>query len=161
MVFNLAGAEAERKATVGVSVRSVEESKFPFIGQTGLSASLETLCSNGVRSPIYAADSSVQAIYVVSGSGRVEIVGFNGVKMVAGVKVGHLLVVPKYFVIGKEAGEDGMECFSIVTNLRPVIEELAGKASVWEALSEEVLQVSFNVSADFEKMFISKAANSN
>lgn len=119
MVFNLANAEPNHhKAEFGVSITSLEESKFPFIGQTGLSAMLEKLCPNGVRSPIYTVDSSVQVIYVVSGSGRVEIVGFNAVKMAAEVKAGQLLVVPKYFVVGKEAGEEGMECFSIVTTTK-------------------------------------------
>jgi len=40
---------------------------------------------------------------------------------------------------------------------RPLFEELAGKTSVWGALSPTVQQVSFNVDSEFQNLFISKS----
>jgi len=40
--------------------------------------------------------------------------------------------------------------------LRPLLEELAGRVSVWGALSPAVQQVALNVDSEFQKLFISK-----
>ncbi|KAI5384649.1 hypothetical protein KIW84_071597 [Lathyrus oleraceus] len=59
------------------------------------------------------------------------------------------------------AGDEGMESYSIVTTTKPLFEELAGKTSIWEALSPLVQQVSFNVDSKFQKLFISKVTENN
>ncbi|KAF9604656.1 hypothetical protein IFM89_008987 [Coptis chinensis] len=61
-----------------------------------------------------------------------------------------------FFVVSKIADNDGMEWFSIVTTPNPIFSHLAGKTSVWKALSPEVLQASFNVRPELEKQFTSK-----
>ncbi|KAB1200744.1 hypothetical protein CJ030_MR0G006466 [Morella rubra] len=65
------------------------------------------------------------------------------------VKPGQLLVVPRFFVVAKLAGGDGLECFSVITDKQPVLEV----SSVWEALSPSVLVAYLNVSAEFAELF--------
>ena len=72
----------------------VTQTKFPFLGKVGLSASHVELGANSMSSPIYTTDSTVQIIYVVKGSGQIQIVGINGKRVLdTQVKVGHLVVV--------------------------------------------------------------------
>lgn len=42
----------------------------------------------------------------------------------------------------------------------PIFTHMAGRTSVWKALSPEVLQASFNVTPEVEKTFSSKRMNS-
>ncbi|XP_038877969.1 13S globulin basic chain-like [Benincasa hispida] len=104
---------------------------------------------------MYVAEPSDQLIYVAKGSGKIQIVGFSS-KINVEVKMGQLILVPRYFAVGKIAGEEGLECISMITDTHPLVEELAGKTSVLEALSPEVFQVSYNVTAKFEELFRSK-----
>ncbi|XP_022149158.1 13S globulin basic chain-like [Momordica charantia] len=153
--FNIYDAVPDARLEAGGSVTAVTEDKFPFIGKSGLTAVLEKLEANAVRAPVYVADPSVQLIYVSRGSGRIRVGGFLG-KMDSEVKAGQLVLVPKYFAVGKVAGDEGMECFSIITTTHPLIEELGGKDSIFGSLSAQVFQVSFNVTAEFEKLLRSK-----
>ncbi|KAA0039043.1 hypothetical protein IC582_013394 [Cucumis melo] len=156
LVYNIDAAVPDNRAKVGAAaVTMVTESTFPFIGQTGLTAVLEKLDANAIRSPVYIAEPSDQLIYVTKGSGKIQVVGFSS-KFDADVKIGQLILVPRYFAVGKMAGEEGLECISMIVATHPMVEELAGKTSVLEALSSEVFQVSFNVTAEFEKLFRSK-----
>ncbi|XP_022985328.1 12S seed storage protein CRD-like [Cucurbita maxima] len=160
-VYNIDAAAPDGRVKGGAgAVTTVTESKFPFIGQSGLTAILEKLDANAVRSPVYVAEPYDQLIYVAKGRGKIQIVGFSS-KIDAEVKMGQLILVPKFFAVGKIAGEDGLECISIITATHPVVEELAGKTSVLEALSPEVFQVSFNVTAEFEKLLRSKITNAS
>lgn len=115
LVYNIDAAAPDGRAKAGGgSVTTVTESKFPFIGQSGLTAVLEKIEANAVRSPVYVAEAADQLIYVAEGSGRIQIVGFES-KIDAEVKSGQLLLVPKYFAVGKIAGEEGLECISVIT----------------------------------------------
>ena len=99
------------------SLTALTEMKFPFLGQVGLSATRLKLHANAMSSPMYAADSSVQAIYVTKGSGRIQVVGINGERALdAKMKAGHMCVVPRFFVASAIADGEGMECFSITTS---------------------------------------------
>ncbi|KAL5554072.1 hypothetical protein UlMin_041473 [Ulmus minor] len=162
LVYNLEAAHPDYCVKDGGLWTRVTEGKFPFLGKVGLSSNLIKLEANALSSPIYTNDSSVHVIYVVNGSGEIQIVGMNG-KLVldAKVKAGDLLVVPKFFVVALLAGEEEMECFSVITNSEPALEDLASKESVFEALSPEVLQASFNITADFEELFVSKIRKSS
>ena len=85
--------------------------------RVGLSAMFVKLKANEVSSPIYVADSGVRVTYVVKGSGRVQIVGINGERVLdAEVKAGDLFVVPRFFVAMEAASGEGMECFSVITS---------------------------------------------
>ena len=117
-VYNIDAALPDLRVKNGGVVSTLTDDKFRFLGQVDkLSASLVKLDAEAMRSPFYAADSAVQLIYVARGSGRVQIVGINGKRVLdTEVKTGHLLVVPRYFVVAQLAGEDGLEFFSIITS---------------------------------------------
>ncbi|KAH7518773.1 hypothetical protein FEM48_Zijuj09G0206600 [Ziziphus jujuba var. spinosa] len=157
LVYNIDSAEADDCVKKGGIVTTLNKTKFPFIGEVGLAANHVKLHANAMSSPTYTTDSSVRVIYVVNGGGRIQIVGLMGKRVLdAEVKAGQLVVVPAFFAVAKLAGDEGMECISIITNAEPVLEDLAGEESVLAALSPEVLQASLNISAVREKHLISK-----
>ena len=116
MVYNIEAALPDIRVKNGGQVTTLTEAKFPFLDQVELSAKLVKLNANAMFSPTYTTDSSVQLIYVVKGIGQIQIVGINGKQVLdTEVKPGHLLVVPRFFVVAKLAGGDGLECFSITS----------------------------------------------
>jgi len=67
-------------------------------------------------SPGFSCDSSLQLTYFVRGSGRVQVVGVDGKRVLeTTLKAGNLFIVPRFFVVSKIADNDGMEWFSIIT----------------------------------------------
>lgn len=136
---------------------TLTEKEFPLLKQAGLSANLTKLEADAISSPIYAPDSTVQVIYVARGSGRIQVVGVNGQRFLdAEVTAGQLLVVPTFFMVAKLAGQNGLECFTVMTSSKPVLEDLAGKTSALGALSPEVLQIALNISPGLERLLKSK-----
>ncbi|KAK9287260.1 hypothetical protein L1049_015673 [Liquidambar formosana] len=161
LIFNIDDALPDINVKGGGTLTTLTAAKVPSLGEIELSANLEKLDANALSSPIYTTDSAVQVTYVARGSGRIQIVGIDGKRVLdTKVKAGVLFVVPRFFVVAKVADAEGMECFSVMTTSQPVIEQLSGKISVWKALSPVVLQASLNVTAEFEKNFISKVAKS-
>ena len=157
LVYNIEAALPDIRVKNGGQVTTLTEAKFPSLDQVELSTRLVKLDANAMFSPTYTTDSSVQLIYVVKGIGQIQIVGINGKQVLdIEVKPGHLLVVPKFFVVAKLAGGDGLECFSITTSKKPAFEDLASKASVWQALSPLVIEASLNVSTELGELFKSK-----
>ncbi|KAL0292703.1 UNVERIFIED_CONTAM: Glutelin type-A 2 [Sesamum calycinum] len=101
--------------------------------------------------------SALQVTYIVRGSGRVQVVGVDGKRVLeTTIKAGSLFIVPRFFVVSKIADPDGMDWFSIITTPNPVFTHLAGRTSVWKALSPEVLQAAFGVPPEIEQKFSSK-----
>ncbi|KAK9929264.1 hypothetical protein M0R45_026368 [Rubus argutus] len=136
---------------------TLTEKEFPFLNKAGLSANLIKLEPDAISSPIYTTDSMVQLIYVVRGGGRVQIAGLNGQRVLdAEVTAGHLMVVPRFFMEAKLAGEEGLDCLSVITSSRAVLEDLTGKTSVLGALSPEVLQTSLSISPELQTLLQSK-----
>ncbi|KAM2690973.1 hypothetical protein EV1_044072 [Malus domestica] len=145
------------KITSSKTTATWTEKEFPPLKQAGLSANLTKLEADAISSPIYTPDSTVQVIYVVRGSGRIQIVGVNGQRLLdAEVTAGQLLVVPKFYMVAKLAGQNGLECFAVMTSSQPVLEDLAGKTSALGALSPEVLQIALNISPGLEQLIKSK-----
>ncbi|OWM84906.1 legumin J-like [Punica granatum] len=141
----------------GRSTVELTGSEVPLLEQAGLSVQWVRLDAGALLGPTYTADTSARVMYMVGGSGRVEIVGFNGKRCMAEVvKEGEVVVVPKFFTVAAVAGEDGMECVTVTTSPRHVVKELAGKASPWKAMSPEALEAALNVSSPFLKCFLSK-----
>ncbi|PIN06219.1 hypothetical protein CDL12_21232 [Handroanthus impetiginosus] len=135
---------------------SIIVKNFPVLEKIGLSASLVRLGQDTHFEPSYSTDGS-RIIYVVKGSGRVQIVGLNGTRVLdSSVHKDQLFVVPKYFVVALLTNEDGLELLSVTTSPRPVFGKLGGSTSTWLALSPPVLQASLNVSPEFVKCFKSK-----
>ncbi|RHN54362.1 putative 11-S seed storage protein, plant [Medicago truncatula] len=98
-----------------------------------------------------------EVTYIVRGSGRVQVVGVDGKRVLeTTLKAGDLFIMPRFFVVSKIAENDGMEWFSIITTPNPVFTHMAGSSSVWKALSPRVLQTAFNVDPEVEKLFRSK-----
>ncbi|CBI23795.3 unnamed protein product, partial [Vitis vinifera] len=161
LVYNIDAALPDIHVQNAGLLTALTAKKFPFLGEVGLSATLVKLDANAMSSPIYAADSSVQVIYVAKGSGRIQVVGINSERALdTKVKAGHLCVVPRFFVASVIADGEGMEYFSMITTTQPVFGEFTGKTSVWGALSPQVLQASLNVGPEFEQLFRAKIKKS-
>ncbi|KAI3788942.1 hypothetical protein L2E82_01725 [Cichorium intybus] len=141
----------------GGIVNSLTEKDFPMLAGMGLSARFIRLQGKAMLAPSYVADGSVQIIYVAKGSGRIRVVGADGNPSFDGeVGEGELMVVPQFFAVTVIADEGGMELFSIINTSMPVFEQLAGKDSVWKAISPVVLQSALNISSQLEHLFRSK-----
>ncbi|ONI36124.1 hypothetical protein PRUPE_1G570700 [Prunus persica] len=141
------------------SATTLTEKEFPLLKEAGLSASLITLEANAINSPIYTTDTTVQVVYVAGGSGQIQIVGLNG-KLALDTQV-KALVICLWFQASswlvKLAGENGLECFSVITSSQPVLEDLAGKISALVvALSPEMLQISLNITPELQDLLRSR-----
>lgn len=125
---------------------------YPMVDQIGLSPEFVGLEPNSVFGPFYTTDGSYQLIYVVNGTGNVEIVGLQGKKMLdVKLEQGQLIVVPKFFLAAFIAGENGMELYSVTTSARPVVQKFSGILSAWKAIPSSVLQAALHVSAENAK----------
>ncbi|OAY72160.1 Glutelin type-A 2 [Ananas comosus] len=157
MALNCEEAPLDVDIKNGGRVVVLNTQNLPLVGEVGLGADLVRLDGRAMCSPGFSCDSAFQVTYVVRGSGRVQVVGIDG-KRVLETKVsgGYLFIVPRFFVVSKIAGEEGMEWFSIITTPNPVFSHLAGRTSVWKAISPEVLEASFNTTPEMEKLFRSK-----
>ncbi|KAG8368778.1 hypothetical protein BUALT_Bualt15G0082100 [Buddleja alternifolia] len=135
---------------------------FPLLEKIGLSASLMRLEPNSALGPSYSTDASNRIFYVIKGSGTIQIVGLNGTQILdAKLQQDQLFVVPKFFAIAQLAGDEGLEFFSVITSSRPVIGQLFGNLSAWNALSSSVLQASLNVDSHFVEFFKSNNGGDN
>ena len=60
-------------------------------------------------SPGFSCDSAFQVTYIVRGSGRVQVVGVDGHRVLeTTVSVGYLFIVPRFFVVSKIANPEGL-----------------------------------------------------
>ncbi|XP_042503153.1 cocosin 1-like [Macadamia integrifolia] len=157
IIFNIETASPDVDIKNGGRGIVLSRAKFPFLGEVGLSAKYVRLNANAMCAPEYSTDSAVQVFSIVKGSGRVEVVGIDSERVLdTTVKAGDLFVVPSFFVVSKIAGDEGMECFSVITTTQPNFSYLAGKTSVWTALSPQVLQASLNLTPKAVEVFTSK-----
>ncbi|KAF3330990.1 11S globulin seed storage protein 2-like protein [Carex littledalei] len=146
----------------GSCVEMLNSNNLSIVELVGLGVDLVRLYGGAMCSPGFSCDSAYQArilvTYVVKGSGRVQVVGIDG-KRVLETKVlgGQLFIVPRFFVVSKIADPEGMEWFSIIiTTPNPVFSHLAGRTSVWKAISPQVLEASFGTTSELEQLFRSK-----
>ncbi|KAG6495982.1 glutelin type-D 1-like [Zingiber officinale] len=157
MVLNCEEAPLDVDIKNGGCVVVLNTKNLPLVGQVGLGADLVRINGHAMCSPGFSCDSAFQVTYIVRGSGRVQIIGVEGKRVLeTHVKGGYLFIVPRFFVVSKIADAEGMEWFSIITTPNPVFTHLAGKTSVWKAMSPEVLQASFDTTPELEKLFRSK-----
>ncbi|RZC75628.1 hypothetical protein C5167_051111 [Papaver somniferum] len=160
MVMNCLEAPLDVDIKNGGRVVLLNTKSLPLVKDVGLGADLVRIDAGSMCSPGFSCDSAYQVTYIVRGSGRAQIVGIDGKrKMEIRVKAGNLFIVPRFFAVSKIADGEGMEWFSIITTPNPIFCHLAGRTSVWKALSPEVLQASFNVSPEAEQHFRSKRLN--
>ncbi|PWZ05714.1 Glutelin type-A 2 [Zea mays] len=145
----------------GGRVVVLNTANLPLVREVGLGADLVRIDAHSMCSPGFSCDSAYQVTYIVRGSGRVQVVGPDGVRVLeTRVEGGFLFIVPRFHVVSKIADASGMEWFSIITTPNPIFSHLAGKTSVWKAISAEVLQASFNTTPEMEKLFRSKRLDS-
>ncbi|CAO2816345.1 unnamed protein product [Amaranthus hypochondriacus] len=157
VVFNCLEAALDVDVKGGGQVVVLNAKRLPLVGEIGLGADLVRLNGKAMCSPGFSCDSALQVTYIVKGSGRVQIVGSDGKRVLDScVKQGDLFIVPRFFVVSKIADDHGLEWFSIITTPNPVFTHLAGKTSVWKALSPGVLEAAFNVSSEVVQEFRSK-----
>ncbi|GAU45801.1 hypothetical protein TSUD_87040 [Trifolium subterraneum] len=157
MALNCLEAPLDVDIKNGGRVVVLNTKNLPLVGEVGLGADLVRLDGKAMCSPGFSCDSALQVTYIVRGSGRVQVVGVDGKRVLeTTLKAGNLFIVPRFFVVSKIANDEGMEWFSIITTPNPIFTHMAGSSSVWKALSPTVLQAAFNVDADVEKHFRSK-----
>ncbi|CAI0451884.1 unnamed protein product [Linum tenue] len=154
LVYNCEEAPLDVDIKNGGRVVVLNTKNLPLVAEIGLGADLVKLDGGAMCSPGFSCDSALQVTYIVSGSGRVQVVGVDGKRVLeTTVKAGQLFIVPRFFVVSKICDPDGMSWFSIITTPDPVFTHLAGRTSVWKALSPAVLEASFKVSSEVEKKF--------
>jgi quercetin dioxygenase-like cupin family protein len=157
MALNCLEAPLDVDIKNGGRVVVLNTKNLPLVGEVGLGADLVRLDGKAMCSPGFSCDSALQVTYIVRGSGRVQVVGVDGKRVLeTTLKAGNLFIVPRFFVVSKIANDEGMEWFSIITTPNPIFTHMAGSSSVWKALSPTVLQAAFNVDADVEKHFRAK-----
>ncbi|CAA2994238.1 glutelin type-D 1-like [Olea europaea var. sylvestris] len=157
MALNCEEAPLDVDIKKGGKVVVLNTKNLPLVGEVGLGADLVRLNGSAMCSPGFSCDSALQVTYIVRGSGRAQIVGVDGKRVLeTTVKAGNLFIVPRFFVVSKIADPDGLEWFSIITTPNPIFTHLAGRTSVWKALSPQVLQASFKVAPEVEQKFSSK-----
>ncbi|KAB1995710.1 hypothetical protein ES319_D13G178800v1 [Gossypium barbadense] len=160
MALNCEEAPLDTNIKNAGNVVLLNTQNLPLVGQVGLGADLVRLEGNAMCSPGFSCDSALQVTYIVKGSGRLQVVGVDGKRVLETiVKAGNLLIVPRFFVVSKIADPGGLSWFSIITTPNPMFTHLAGSIGAWKAISPEVLQAAFKVTAETEKLFRSKRTN--
>ncbi|KAK1670729.1 hypothetical protein QYE76_058888 [Lolium multiflorum] len=161
MVLNCLEAPLDVDIKGGGRVVVLNTANLPLVKEVGLGADLVRIDGHSMCSPGFSCDSAYQVTYIVRGSGRVQVVGIDGTRVLeTRVEAGCLFIVPRFFVVSKIADEAGLEWFSIITTPNPIFSHLAGRTSVWKAISPAVLEASFNTTPEMEKMFRSKRLDS-
>ncbi|CAF2116289.1 hypothetical protein Bca4012_097106 [Brassica carinata] len=156
-VINCLEAPLDVDIKDGGRVVVLNTKNLPLVGEVGFGADLVQIDGHSMCSPGFSCDSALQVTYIVGGSGRVQVVGADGKRVLeTHITAGSLFIVPRFFVVSKIADPEGMSWFSIVTTPDPIFTHLAGRTSVWKALSPEVLQAAFKVDPEVEQLFRSK-----
>ncbi|XP_058076365.1 glutelin type-D 1-like [Magnolia sinica] len=160
IVFNFNTVPFDVDVKNGGRAVTLTHLNLPLLGEIGLSANLVKLDADATCSIGYLPDSAVQMIYIVSGSGRVEITGIDGAHALkAKVTAGSLFVVPRFFGVSKIADGEGLEWFSVITSPLPGFSHFGGKTSLFRALSPSLLEAAFNVDPHLVKLLRSDGCN--
>ncbi|XP_006645410.1 cocosin 1-like [Oryza brachyantha] len=161
VVLNCLEAPLDVDIKNGGRVVVLNTQNLPLVKEVGLGADLVRIDGHSMCSPGFSCDSAYQVTYIVRGGGRVQVVGIDGTRVLeTRAEAGCLFIVPRFFVVSKIADESGMSWFSIITTPNPIFSHLAGRTSVWKAISPAVLEASFNATPDMEKLFRSKRLDS-
>lgn len=100
----------------GGKVVVLNTKNLPLVADCGFGADLVKIYGKSMCSPGFSCDSALQVTYILRGSGRVQIVGVDGKRVLeTSVSTGNLFIVPRFFVVSKIADNNGLEWFSIVT----------------------------------------------
>ncbi|EFJ36160.1 hypothetical protein SELMODRAFT_78690 [Selaginella moellendorffii] len=158
--YNCEEAKLDVDIKNGGRVSVVSSDSLPIFKHVGLGADLVKLDPHAMCSPGFSSDSAYQVTYIVRGSGRVQVVNQNGERVIDHIlEPGCLFIVPRFHVVSKRAGENGMEWFSIITTEKPVFSHLAGRTGVIKSLSPKTICAAFNVEDGVEKELRSRRTN--
>jgi quercetin dioxygenase-like cupin family protein len=106
-------------------LKALTAARFPFLEEAGLSVNHVKMEANAMYSPSYTADGTFQVFYVARGTGRVQVVGIGGKRVLdTKIQAGQLLVVPRFFVVAQIADSEGMEFVSILPGTRYILQFL-------------------------------------
>lgn len=159
-IYNLKAARKDPDVPRAGRVAVLTGAVLPALRRVHLGADLVELDPGGQVSPGYSADAAFQVTYVVRGSGRVQVVGEGGRRVVdARLRAGDFFIVPRFHVVSKRAGSTGLQWFSIITAEAPVFTNLAGSTSVFKALSPAVVRAALNVDEGLEAAFRQRRDN--
>ncbi|GLJ35813.1 hypothetical protein SUGI_0719070 [Cryptomeria japonica] len=157
LVFNCEEAKPDIDIDNGGRVVVLTSNYLPILKEIGLGADLVKIDKDAMCSPGHSSDSAFQVTYITKGSGRVEVVGIDGERLLEfELQAGYLFIVPRFYVVSKIAGDEGMQWFSIITTPNPVFCNHAGKTGVLKSLSKEIFAASFNVDEKTVALFHSK-----
>ncbi|XP_059283544.1 11S globulin seed storage protein 1-like [Lycium ferocissimum] len=130
----------------GGRISTVNGNTLPVLNFLQLSAERGTLYRNAIVAPHWNTNAH-SIIYIIRGSGRIQVVGNAGRSVFNDeVRRGQLIVVPQNFAIVKRAGEEGLEYIAFKTNDNAMTNPLAGRLSAIRAMPEEVLMNSYDIS---------------
>jgi len=116
LVLNCLEAPLDVDIKNGGRVVVLNTRNLPLVEEVGLGADLVRIDAHSMCSPGFSCDSAYQVTYIVRGSGRVQVVGIDGTRVLeTRAEGGCLFIVPRFFVVSKIADETGMEWFSIIT----------------------------------------------
>jgi hypothetical protein len=116
MVLNCLEAPLDVDIKGGGRVVVLNTQNLPLVKEVGLGADLVRIDARSMCSPGFSCDSAYQVTYIVRGSGRVQVVGIDGKRVLeTRAEGGCLFIVPRFFVVSKIADDTGMEWFSIIT----------------------------------------------
>ncbi|KAJ7298410.1 hypothetical protein O6H91_19G052400 [Diphasiastrum complanatum] len=150
-IYHLHAADPDVKVRDGGELRLVTSDKFPVLRIVHLGLSCTKLRPKALFAPSWSHNAH-EVIYVVNGSARIQIVGYNGEQALdTRVREGSLVVIPRFFPATKLAGNDGFAYVSFHSNERPINSFLAGRNSVYKGIPEQVVARAFNIDDKFEK----------
>ncbi|KAL0421004.1 UNVERIFIED_CONTAM: 11S globulin seed storage protein Ana o [Sesamum latifolium] len=96
MALNCEEAPLDVDIKDGGKVVVLNTKNLPLVGEVGLGADLVRLNGKAMCSPGFSCDSALQVTYIVRGSGRVQVVGVDGKRVLeTTIKAGNLFIVPR------------------------------------------------------------------
>ncbi|KAF8015858.1 LOW QUALITY PROTEIN: hypothetical protein BT93_H1413 [Corymbia citriodora subsp. variegata] len=135
----------------GGRITTLNSFSLPILSYLQLSAERGVLYRNAILAPRYHLNSHA-LIYAIRGSARLQVVGDAGQTAFDGeLQEGQFLVIPQNFVAIKKASEEGFEWIAFKTNDVALVNQLAGRLSVFRSLPEEVIQNAYDISREESK----------
>ncbi|XP_074580926.1 cocosin 1-like [Curcuma longa] len=127
---------------------SLNIQKLPILRFIQLSAERGVLRRNAIQPPHWNINAH-SVMYVVRGSGRVQVVGHRGRTVFDGeLRQGQLLVIPQQHIVVKKAESEQFEWISFKTNENALASHVVGKASLLRGIPVEVLMNSYRISRE-------------
>ncbi|KAJ7549396.1 hypothetical protein O6H91_07G052000 [Diphasiastrum complanatum] len=149
-VYRVKRSRADVRVERGGELHVVNRNKLAVLEHLNLGMTCVKLEPNAMCAPGWSVNAH-KVIYVVRGSGRIQIVRDNGEQALdTEVREGSLLVIPRSFPSAKIAGSDGIDYLTVLTSDMPLVQFLAGRNSVFKGIPSEVVARSFNIDEDLE-----------